>query len=300
LSTTLGYLGVGNMGLPMADRLLDAGRHLIVHDLDEAAMAPLVARQAQVAGSAKDLGDRAEVVFCSLPTNAAIRDAVLGADGLIEGGKVRIYVSACTTGSPFATEVSEALQAKGIATLEAPISGGPAGARAGTLSVMVSGPKAAFDEVRPCFEAFGTTLTYCGDKPGLAQVLKLANNMLYATAFVATAEALSMGVKAGLDPALMLQAIEAGSGRNAIVDEVMPHHILPRSFDYGAMLQTMMKDVDLALAEGEAQGVPQLVCQQARQVTKLAMHQGWGERDVSELVKLIEGWAGVEIKSRDA
>jgi 2-hydroxy-3-oxopropionate reductase len=300
LSTTLGYLGVGNMGLPMAGRLIDAGHQLIVRDLDEAATAPLVARQAQLAGSAKQLGDRAEVVFCSLPSNAAIRDAVLGTDGLIEGNGVRIYVSACTTGSPFAAEVAEALQAKGIATLEAPISGGPAGARAGTLSVMVSGPKAAFDEVRPYFVAFGTSLVYCGDKPGLAQVLKLANNILYATAFVATAEALAMGVKAGLDPAVMLQAIEAGSGRNAVIDEVMPRHILPRSFDYGAALEMLMKDVDLALAEGEAQEVPQLVCQQARQVIKVAMHQGWQKRDVSELVKLIEGWAGVEIKAADA
>lgn len=297
MATTLGYIGIGNMGRPMAGQLLDAGHRLVVRDIDEAAMQPLLERQAQAAVSAKEVADRAEVVFASLPGNAAIREVLLGEDGLIHGRAVRIYVSACTTGSPFAAEMSAALAARGIATLEAPISGGPAGARAGTLSVMVSGPRAAFEEVETYFRAYGKTIVYCGDKPGLAQVLKLANNILYAVGFLASAEALAMGVKAGLDPKLMLEAIAAGSGRNAAIDEVLPHHVVTRSFDYGAALEILMKDVDLALAEGEAQGVPQLVCQQARQLCKLAMHQGWGQRDVSELVKLIEGWAGAEIAS---
>lgn len=300
MNAILGYLGLGNMGQPMAGRLMDAGHQLIVRDIDEAAMAPLIERQAQPASSAKDLADRTDIVICSLPTNAAIREAVLGAGGLIEGGKMRIYVSACTTGSPFATEISEALAAKGIATLEAPISGGPAGARAGTLSVMASGPKDAYDEAAPYFKAYGKTLVYCGDKPGLAQAMKLANNILYATGFVAACEAFAMGVKAGLDPALMVEAIGAGSGRNAAVDEVFPRFVMTRDFNYGAALETLMKDVDLALAEGEALGVPQFVCQQARQVIKLAMHQGWAKRDVTEFAKLVEGWAGVEIASAPA
>lgn len=297
MAKTLGYIGIGNMGLPMAGRLLDAGHQLTVCDINEAAARPLLERQAQPAASPRAVAERAEIVFASLPSNAAIREVLLGADGLVHGAAIRIYVSACTTGSPFAVEMSEALAERGIATLEAPISGGPAGARAGTLSVMVSGPRAAYDEVVPYFRAYGRTLVYCGEKPGLAQVLKLANNILYAVGFLATAEALAMGVKAGLDPNLMLEAIAAGSGRNAAIEEVMPRHVVSRSFDYGAALEILMKDVDLALAEGEAQGVPQLVCQQARQLCKLAMHQGWGQRDVSELAKLVETWAGVEIKA---
>ena len=293
---TLGYIGTGNMGQPMAGRLLDAGHQLLVCDIDKAAMAPLLERQAQAATSAKDLADRAEIVISSLPTNAAIRDGVLGTEGLIHGSALRIYVNAGTTGSPFAIEISEALAEKGIATLEAPISGGPSGARAGTLSVMVSGPKSAYDEVAPYLRAYGTTLVYCGEGPGLAQVLKLANNMLYATGVIAASEAVAMGVKAGIDANVMLEAISAGSGRNAAIDEVFPRHVVTRKFDYGAALQTLIKDIDLALAEGDAQGVPQLVCQQARQILKIAEHQGWQQRDVSELTKLIEGWAGIEIK----
>ena len=297
MTTTLGYLGLGNMGQPMAGRLLDAGHKLAVRDISEAAMAPLLERQAQSASSAKDLADKAEIVICSLPSNAAIRNALLGPDGLIEGGRMRVYVSAGTTGSAFATEISDALAAKGIATLEAPISGGPPGARAGTLSVMVSGPKEVYDEVEPYLRAYGKTLVYCGDKPGLAQVLKLANNILFATALVATSEAMAMGVKAGLDPAIMLEAIQAGTGRNSAIEQIIPESVMTRSFDFGAALEILMKDVDLALAEGEKQGVPQFVCQQTRQILMLAMHKGGAKRDLSEIAKLVEGWAGVEIAS---
>ncbi|MDP6705987.1 MAG: NAD(P)-dependent oxidoreductase [Alphaproteobacteria bacterium] len=297
MNTKLGWIGTGHMGQPMAGRLMDAGHALVVHDIDEAAMAPLLARQAQPAASAREVADEAEIVFVSLPNNDAIREVVLGAGGVHEGGRVRTYVSTCTTGSPFAIELAEALTEKGIATVEAPISGGPPGAVAGTLSVMVSGPEAAYDEVAAMLQAFGKTVVYCGDKPGLAQVLKLANNILSATALAASAEALAMGVKAGLDPALMLEAINAGSGRNSATQDKIPRDVLTRNFNYGAQLHILMKDVDLALAEGEAQGVPQLVSQQVRQIFKLAMHQGWRDRDITEVVKLVEGWAGVEIKS---
>ncbi len=295
MTTTLGYLGLGNMGQPMAGRLLDAGHQLIIRDLDEAAMQPLIERQALTATSPKDLADRAEIVICSLPSNSAIRSAVFGPDGLIEGNGMRIYVNAGTTGSAFAIEVSEAMAAKGVTTIEAPISGGPPGARAGTLSVMASGPKPAFNKVEPYLRAYGKTIVYCGEKPGLAQVLKLANNILLATSLVATSEVMVMGVKAGLDPNVMLEAIQAGTGRNAAVDMIMPNNVIPRTFHLGAALSILEKDVDLALEEGELQGVPQLVCQQVRQIYKLAIHKGWADRDVSEIVKLIEEWSGTEI-----
>jgi 2-hydroxy-3-oxopropionate reductase len=300
MSAVLGYLGLGNMGQPMARRLMDVGHQLVVRDINEAALAPLLERQAQQASSGKDLGDKSEIVICSLPSNNAIRAAVLGEGGLIEGSKMRIFVNACTTGSPFAAEISEALAAKGIATLEAPISGGPPGARAGTLSVMVSGPQDVYDEVEPYLRAYGSTLVYCGEKPGLAQVLKLANNILFTVNILATSEAMAMGVKAGLDPKTMLQAISAGTGRNSTIDMIMPNNVLPRTFDFGATIEILMKDVHLALAEGEAQGVTQLMCQQSRQMLMMAVNQGWAQRDLSELTKLVEGWAGMEIKSKEA
>jgi 3-hydroxyisobutyrate dehydrogenase-like beta-hydroxyacid dehydrogenase len=296
MTTVLGYLGLGNMGNPMATRLLDAGHTVVVRDVSEAAVKPFMERQVKVAASGKDLADNAEVIICSLPSNAIIRNAVLGKDGLIEGGKMRVFVNACTTGSPFATEISEALAAKGIGYFDAPISGGPAGASAGTLSVMTSGPKEIYEEIEPYLRAYGKTLVYCGEKPGLAQVLKLANNMLFAAGIMVTSEVMAMGVKAGLDPETMITAMSAGSGRNASLEMVIPRAVLPRTFDFGATIDIIMKDVHLALEEGEAQGVPQFVSQQTRQLIQLAVHRGWGQRDLSELVRLVEEWSGTEIK----
>ncbi|MBL6599746.1 MAG: NAD(P)-dependent oxidoreductase [Alphaproteobacteria bacterium] len=296
MSTTLGYLGLGNMGQPMATRLIDAGHTVAVRDINEAATKPFMERQVKVAASGKDLADNSEIIVCSLPSNKIIREAVLGAEGLIEGDKMRVFVNACTTGSPFAEEMNEALAAKGVTYFDAPISGGPAGARDGTLSVMTSGPKEIYDEIEPYLRAYGTTLVYCGEKPGLAQVLKLANNMLFASNIMVTSEVMAMGVKAGLDAETMITAISAGSGRNSSIDMIMPRSVMPRTFDFGATIDILMKDVNLALEEGEAQGVPQPVSQQTRQLMLLAMHRGWAQKDLSELAKLVEEWSGTEIK----
>ncbi|MBH68424.1 MAG: oxidoreductase [Rhodospirillaceae bacterium] len=297
MAKTIGYLGLGNMGHPMAMRLVDAGHKLIVFDIDNNALQEFMEKQIPVAQNIADLGDRSDIVICSLPSNSVIQEAVTGVGGLIEGSKIKTYVNACTTGSTFAIEMSKALEKKGIATLEAPISGGPPGARAGTLSVMISGPEETYKEVEPFLKSYGKKLVYCGDKPGLAQVLKLANNILFATSIIATNEAMVMGVKAGLDPAIMLEAIQAGTGRNIATELLIPESILSRTFDFGATIDILMKDINLALEEGETQGVPQLVSQQVRQIIMLAMHKGWKNRDVSELAKLVEEWAGVEIIS---
>ena len=296
MSATLGYLGLGNMGQPMATRLIDAGHTVAVRDINEAATKPFMERQVKVAASGKDLADNSEIIVCSLPSNKIIREAVIGAEGLIEGDKMRVFVNACTTGSPFAEEMNEALAAKGVTYFDAPISGGPAGARDGTLSVMTSGPKEIYDEIEPYLRAYGTTLVYCGEKPGLAQVLKLANNMLFASNIMVTSEVMAMGVKAGLDAETMITAISAGSGRNSSIDMIMPRSVMPRTFDFGATIDILMKDVNLALEEGEAQGVPQPVSQQTRQLMLLAMHRGWAQKDLSELAKLVEEWSGTEIK----
>jgi 3-hydroxyisobutyrate dehydrogenase-like beta-hydroxyacid dehydrogenase len=296
MNATLGYLGLGNMGQPMATRLVDAGHTVVVRDINGAATEPLMERQVKVATSGRDLADNSEIIVCSLPSNKIIREAVLGAEGLIEGDKMRVFVNACTTGSPFAEEMNEALAAKGVTYFDAPISGGPAGARDGTLSVMTSGPKEIYDEIEPYLRAYGTTLVYCGEKPGLAQVLKLANNMLFASNIMVTSEVMAMAVKAGLDAETMITAISAGSGRNSSIDMIMPRSVMPRTFDFGATIDILMKDVNLALEEGEAQGVPQPVSQQTRQLMLLAMHRGWAQKDLSELAKLVEEWSGTEIK----
>src|SRR5271168_4614902 len=290
-----GYLGVGNMGQPMAGKLLDGGHSLTIFDIDEAAMQPLLERQARHAASAKDLADQCETVFVSLPTLAAFREVVFGAEGLARGSAMKVLVNTCTVGVPFVREIEAALAPNGVTIVDCPISGGPAGARAGTLSVMVSGDPAVVESVRPLISLWGKTLTIAGDKPGAAQVLKLTNNILFAVALAATSEAFVMGAKGGLDLDVMLSAINAGSGQNGATLTVMPNSVLDRSFGYGAALHILMKDIDLAIAQGEELGVPMWVCQAARLVYKHAMFEGAANDDISTLVRHVERRAGFDI-----
>jgi 3-hydroxyisobutyrate dehydrogenase-like beta-hydroxyacid dehydrogenase len=290
-----GYLGVGNMGQPMAGKLLDAGHTLTVCDISETAMRPLLERQARRTASPRDLADRCEIVFVSLPTLEAFRDVAFGADGLAGGKAMRLLVNTCTVGVPFVTELADKMAARGVAVVDCPISGGPPGARAGTLSVMVSGDPAAIERVRPLISLWGKTLTVAGDKPGAAQLLKLTNNILAAVALAATAEAFVMGAKGGLDPEAMIAAVNAGSGHNTATEIMFPRAILTRSFDYGAEMHILMKDIDLAVAQGEALGVPMWVCEAARLVFKHAMHKGAAAQDLTTIVRHIERDAGFEL-----
>src|SRR5215472_947553 len=241
-----GYLGIGAMGQPMAHKLLDAGHSLTIYDINEAAMQPLLQRQARRGVSPRDLADRCEIVFVSLPTLAAFREVAFGADGLIHGKAMKLLVNTCTVGVPFVREIEQAMAARGVTVVDCPISGGPPGARAGTLSVMVSGDPAAIERVRPLISLWGKTLTIAGDKPGAAQVLKLTNNILFAVSLAATSEAFVMGAKGGLDLEVMVNAINAGSGQNGATQMVIPNSVLDRSFGYGAEMHILMKDVDLA------------------------------------------------------
>jgi 3-hydroxyisobutyrate dehydrogenase-like beta-hydroxyacid dehydrogenase len=290
-----GFLGIGNMGLPMAGKLLDGGHNLTVFDIREAAMQPLLDRQARRATSPKDLADQCEIVFVSLPTLAAFRAVAVGPDGLIHGSAMKLLVNTCTIGVPFVREIEQTMAAQGVTVVDCPISGGPPGARAGTLSVMVSGDPAAIERIKPIISLWGRTLTIAGDKPGAAQTLKLTNNILSAVALAATAEAFVMGAKGGLDPEVMLSAINAGSGRNSATEAKFPAAVLTRSFDYGAEMHILMKDIDLAIAQGEELGVPMLVCQAARLVFKHAMHKGAAHDDMTAIVKYIERDAGFEM-----
>jgi 2-hydroxy-3-oxopropionate reductase len=205
---------------------------------------------------------------------------------------MKLLVNTCTVGVPFVREIEQAMAARDITVLDCPISGGPPGARAGALSVMVSGDPAAVERVRPMISLWGRTVTVAGDKPGAAQVLKLTNNILSAVALAATAEAFVMGAKGGLDPEVMLTAINAGSGRNSATEAKFPAAVLTRSFDFGAEMHILMKDIDLAIAQGEELGVPMWVCQAARLIFKHAMHQGAAKEDITAIVRYVERDAG--------
>ncbi|MGE0418643.1 MAG: NAD(P)-dependent oxidoreductase [Acetobacteraceae bacterium] len=290
-----GYLGVGAMGKPMATKLLDGGHRLTVLDINEAALRPFLERQAGRAMTPREMADTCEIVFVSLPTLGAFRHVVFGEDGLLQGGKMKILVNTCTVGMPFLREVEAAMTPKGVVIVDCPISGGPAGASAGTLSVMVSGDPAAIEAVRPMISLWGPTVTVCGDKPGAAQVLKLTNNILFAVAVAATSEAFVMGAKGGLDPEIMMKAIGAGSGSNRAFDMVMAGPVLSRKFNMGAAMHILMKDIDLALELAEELQIPMWICQTVRLFFKHAMFEGRGNDDISTIVQVVERGAGFEI-----
>jgi len=284
----IGYLGVGNMGLPMAGRLLDAGHDLWVHDVREEAMLPLLQRQARRAASPRELADACDTVVISLPTLSIFRRALEGPDGLLAGGAIKTLVNTCTVGSPFVREIAARCAEVGVIVVDVPISGGVAGARDGTLAVMVSGDPTRTTELMPIFQTWGTTIVNAGDTPGAAQVMKLTNNMLCAVAFVATSEAMTMSGQAGIPPDAMLKILNNGTGRNFATMQLFPQAVLPGNFNFGATIEILMKDVDLAIEQGEELGVPMWVFQAVRLVLKHAVFQGRAQQDLSRIVQIIE------------
>jgi 3-hydroxyisobutyrate dehydrogenase-like beta-hydroxyacid dehydrogenase len=288
----IGFIGLGHMGSPIAQRLIAARHDVVAFDTHADALARAVALGAQPASSAKEVADSTETVLASLPTPDASLDVATGAAGVIAGARVKRYVDLSTVGSQTAVEIHDRLAELNIVAIDSPVSGGVKGAEAGTLAVMVSGPRTEFDVVRPALEAIGRPI-YIGEKPGSAQTMKLANNILAATVLMATAEVVVMGVKSGLDPAVMVDVLNAGSGGTSASRDKFPRAILPRTFDYGFATGLMVKDVRLYLDEARALGVPVEVAEAVGRLWEVAMRNEGPDSDFTSAIKPIEQAAGV-------
>jgi len=297
MAEQLGIVGVGNMGGPMANRLIDAAHRVTVYDIRPEAMAPLIARGAERATSSRAVADATDIVFFSLPAPDDVRGEALGENGVVAGKRAKIFVDLSTTGPRTTALVAAGLAAKGIATVDAPVSGGVAGAVKGTLAVMASGPSALVTRLEPILGIFGKVF-FIGEQPGMGQVMKLANNLLSATAMAVTAEAMVMGVKAGLDPKLMIYVINSGTGRNTATETKFPQQILPRRFAQGFATGLMYKDVRLCLEEAEALQVPMQVGSAVRNLWRLADSVRGPQSDFTEIVRCLEDQVGVEVGSR--
>jgi 3-hydroxyisobutyrate dehydrogenase-like beta-hydroxyacid dehydrogenase len=291
----LGFVGLGNMGGPMASRLLDAGYTLCVFDTNADAVKPFAARGAIVAGSLQEVASKATTVLMSLPTPAIVQAVVLGEKGLVHGSLGGTLIDLSTTGPGVAGVIARAAAERGKVYIDSPVSGGVVGARAGTLAVMVSCPAAKLPEVEPILKTFGK-IFYTGEKPGLAQVAKLANNLLAAAALVVSSEALAMGVKAGLDPRVLIDIINAGSGRNSATQDKFPRSILPGTFEFGFATALSYKDVRLCVDEAESMGVPMVVGAAVRQMLAVTNARFGPQSDFTCIAKVVEEWAGVEIR----
>jgi len=293
----IGFIGLGSMGGPMSRRLVEAGHKLTVFDTRKEAMEALVKLGATAAKSPADVADRVETVMTSLPSLDIGLKVATGDDGLIRGNRVRRYVDLSTTGSRAAIKTAEILKERNIVQIDCPVSGGVAGAEKGTLAVMVSGPMEEVEPIRSALEVFGKVF-YCGDKPGMAQSMKLANNFLSATGMAASCEAIAMGVKAGLDPSLMCDVINAGSGMNTGTTQKFPRSVLPGTFDYGFGMALMVKDVRLFLAEAQDYGIPIEVAQAVGKLWEKALADHGPTSDFTEIAKTVEKGAGVQMRAK--
>jgi len=290
----IGFIGLGKMGFPMARRLIEAKHRLVVFDTRKDAVDKLVALGAQAASSPKDVADRTETVMASLPSLQASFDVATGKDGVIEGQKVKRFVDLSTVGSQMAVRIHDLLKARNIVQVDSPVSGGVGGAEKGTLAVMASGPKADFEAIKPALEVIGKVF-FIGEKPGSGQTMKLANNFLSATAMVATSEAVVMGVKSGLDPNVMIEVINAGSGLNTASRDKFPRAVLPRSFDFGFATGLMVKDVRLCLDEMKSLGLSMEVAESVGRLWEVVIREMGPESDFTSAIKPIEKAAGVVV-----
>ncbi|OBG27433.1 NAD(P)-dependent oxidoreductase [Mycobacterium sp. 852002-51057_SCH5723018] len=290
----IGFIGLGNMGFPMATRLLEQRNAVIAFDTNDAALDRIVTLGARAASSPKDVADHAETVLASLPSPAASLEVATGAGGVVDGARVRRYIDLSTVGSRTATRIHDLLSQRGIAAIDSPVSGGVSGAQNGSLALMVSGPRAEFDSVASVLEALGRPF-YIGEKPGAAQTMKLANNMLAANVLVATAEVVVMGVKAGLDPSVMVDVLNAGSGGTSASRDKFPRAILPRTFDYGFATGLMVKDVRLYLDEAKGLGVPAEVAETIGRLWEATAREEGPDSDFTTVIKPLEKAAGVTV-----
>ena len=233
-------------------------------------------------------------MLASLPSLQASLDVATGAGGVIEGKRVKRFVDLSTVGSQMATKIHGLLATKNIVQIDCPVSGGVGGAEKGTLAVMVSGPRADCDMLKPALGVIGKVF-FIGEKPGSAQTMKLANNFLSATAMVATSEAVVMGVKSGLDPAVMIDVINAGSGMNTASRDKFPRAVLPRTFDFGFATGLMVKDVRLALDEMKSLGLSMEVAEAVGRLWEVVIRDMGAESDFTEAIKPIEKAAGVVV-----
>lgn len=299
MNEPIGFIGLGSMGAPLASRLLDTGHSLVIHDVRAEASKRFDGRDVKVAKSVREVADAARIVLVSLPTPDIVREVVTGPQGLAGGERMRIYVDLSTTGPIAAKSIGTQLTERGIGVVDAPVSGGVAGAAIGKLVLMASGAAGDVDQVLPILKSLGQ-VEVVGDVPGMGQSLKLINNVLSATHMAIVSEAMVLGVKAGLDPDVMLTVLNKGSGRNTSTEERFPKYVLPRTFDNGFSNALMRKDLKLCMDMAESMQVPMWVATAVDRLWMQTVLQIGPDQNTTTIVKTIEQWAGVEVRGKSA
>ena len=297
----VGFVGLGRIGLPMAGRAARAGFPLVGFDIAAAANAALLAAapKALLGTSPADVADRSDIVVGCLQTVEQYRAAILGRDGIVRGDRAKLYVHVGTTGRALLLELAAELATRGIVVVDAPMSGGVAGARAGTLVSMTAGPADACAAIEPLLAAWSKRIVRLGAEPGLAQTMKLVNNMLSAANLAVACEVMAVGAKAGLPVETMLDVLNAGTGQNSATLTKIPNNVVTRRFDTGSTLANVEKDLSAYAAEAVAAGIDSALCRAILACYLEAGRQSSMGDDISSVARPFERATGAVLARRD-
>ncbi len=292
----VGLIGIGAMGGPMAVNLCQAGFDLAVYDVNEEAVRRLTAQGATAAATPKELAKVSEVVITMLPNFQIVSSVMEGTDGVLSGIRDGSLVIDMSTVAPYQARAMAAQAAqRGAAYLDAPVSGGVAGAKQGTLTIMVGGSDETVDRAMPIFGVLGRKVYRVGDV-GSGAAIKLVNNLLLGVNTAAVAEALVLGVKAGLNPRVLLDVIRSSSGDSYALKAKADVFILEGKFEPGFAIDLQYKDLELAAQTGKELGVPLFMTGLAQQLFEQARAAGLGSKDISAVIKPLEKLIGVEVR----
>jgi 3-hydroxyisobutyrate dehydrogenase len=292
----IGFIGLGVMGKPMAKNLMKAGYSLCVYDIVQEPVKELVATGAKTARSAREVGEKSDIVISIVPSSREVQEVYLNEDGVLAGIKAgRIVIDMSTIDPIVSQEVAAAAQKKNVDMLDAPVSGGQGGAIEGTLTIMVGGKEEIFKQCKDIFAAMGKNIYYCGPI-GSGETSKIVNNMILAICMQATCEGMILGTKAGVQPKTLFEIISKSSGQNWALNTYMPKKAFKGDFEPGFMVDLMYKDLGLAQNLASACKVPILLGAEVRQVFEIARVAGKGRKDFSAILTTLEEIVGVQAR----
>jgi 3-hydroxyisobutyrate dehydrogenase len=292
----IGFIGIGTMGKRMSFNLIKSGFPLAVYDINPKALEELKEKGAIVGPSSREVARQSEVIITMLPNSADVEKAVLGKDGVVEGVESHSIVIDMSTIDPSASrKMARTLLAKKVKMLDAPVSGGPQRAEAGTLSIMVGGDETVFHECEDIFQAMGKNIFYCGLN-GNGAVVKIVNNLLTGTAAIISAEALAMGVKAGVDFKVLFDVISVSTGQNDFIKMACSAKAFKGDFEPGFMVELMHKDLGLAMNLAKEQGVPLVMGGLSYQLFSHLKASGLGKKDWTITIKKIEDLLNIKLR----
>ncbi|KVK90934.1 NAD(P)-dependent oxidoreductase [Burkholderia cepacia] len=295
----IGFLGLGQMGGPTAERLLGQSFRLHVYDPSPAALEPFIEGGAVIHDSPRAVADAANIVFACLPNRDVSLAVGLGPDGVVHGTAIRVYAEMSTIGQDMIERIGAGLAEKGIDIVDAPISGGAPAARAGTLAMLAAGAPAAVEQVMPLLSLIGKDVFVMGERAGMAQIMKIVNNIIMATNLVVCSEGLAMGAKAGLDADMMMRLLDAGTAQSFAGSKMLSRAVSGR-FDYGAALAIIEKDMSLGLDEARLLNIATPTIDRARDVWHAAYEAGRGSQDFTSILTFVAEQGGTRVRGRTA